>query len=122
MDKHLKLAKSLLEEQFYCTFRDNNVLEVSVDEEDVPFLFLIVEKPEVILMSFSIDFSNAALAAQLAISLKTLANVLVAENFYLSKSGEVFWADEAIIQYSKDIMFEEKNSLADMKPISSLKN
>jgi hypothetical protein len=122
MNKHLKLAQESLESKFYCLFREKNVLEISLDKEDLPFLFLVTENPEIILMSFSIDFDNAAVAAQIALELNDITKVAVAENFFMSKSGEVFWEEEALLKFMEESSDVIKNPLIDMKPISSLKN
>lgn len=123
LNSYLEKAKEMLNNKFFCLFRDNNVMEVSLDKNDLPFLFLVTEKEDLILMSFSIEFDNAALAAQLALELNDITTTAVAEDFYISKTGEVYWDDDAIMQYTQDMLAEgHSHPLMDMEPISSLKN
>lgn len=119
LNEHLEKAKDMLSNKFFCLFRDNNVMEISIDKNDLPFLFLVTEKEDLILMSFSIEFDNAALAAQLALELNDITTTAVAEDFYISKTGEVYWDDLALEAY---VMDSHEHPLMDMEPISSLKN
>ncbi len=122
MNKHLKLAKQILDTKFYCLFRDKNVLEISLDKNDLPFLFLVTENSEMILMSFSVEFDNAAVAAQIALELNDITKVAIAEDFFVSKTGDIYWEGEALLKFMEENSDTVKNPLIDMKPISDLKN
>lgn len=119
LNEYLEKAKEMLNSKFYCLFRDNNVLEISIDKNDLPFLFLVTDKEDLILMSFSVEFDNAALAAQLALELNDITSTAVAEDFYISKTGEVHWDAEALEAF---VMDNFEYPLMDMEPISNLKN
>lgn len=122
INANLQAAKSILDEKFFCLFREANVLEVSLDKEDLPFLYLVTEDPELILMSFSVDFDNASVAAQIALLLDDITDTGVAESFYIAKTGEVHWEDDALITYAQESTSVERNPLVDMKPVSSMKH
>lgn len=122
LNKNLEKAKKVLDQKFFCLFREKNVLEVSLDKNDLPFLFLVTETPDLILMSFSVEFNNAAVAAQLALELNDITKVAVAEDFYVSKEGEIHWEEAALLKYAEESMEVQKNPLVDMKAISSEKH
>lgn len=122
LNEHLKKAKDILSDKFFCVFKEKTILEVSIDKEDLPFLYLILEDNDLILMSFSVEFNNASMAAQLALMLYDITDVGVAENFYLSKEGELFWDDAALLKMAEEDQINSRHPLLDMKPISSSKH
>lgn len=122
LNRHLEKAKEILEQKFFCLFRDDNVLEVSIDKNDLPFLFLVTEVPNLILMSFSVEFNNAAVAAQLALELNDITKTAVSEDFYVSKEGGIHWEDAALEKYAEESMDIQSHPLLDMKAISSEKH
>ncbi len=122
LNKHLEKAKKLLNTKFYCKFRNENALDISLDKKSLPFLFLVVQDDDLILMSFSVDFNEASVAAQIALELNAITSTGIAESFYMSRDGQLLWDAEAYAEFMKDMDVVKESPLLNMEAISSNKH
>lgn len=98
-----KLQKKL--KNYFTYFKHNDILIVSNDKSELPFAYLINDDenhPDEVLISFSVDFCNAASVAQFVLEINENSDVLVTESFYISKSGMTHWGEEAFKMFTID--------------------
>jgi hypothetical protein len=118
---HLKTTKKRLENQGYLvSAKEDFVLEVAIDDETLPFCFILVdgETFDGIILSLAADFPFSDVAADIAINLMHVAPVAVGESFYIDDMGDTFWGDEA----KKRSSVQRNSLLEDIEPISTLKH
>lgn len=83
---------------FFTYFKDENILVVSEDKSQPPFMLLIVEPshPKHILISIAVDFPNSISAAAVATEVRGMAPTQITKPFYISKTdGYTYIDDEA---------------------------
>src|SRR6267142_2915390 len=97
----LNKCKLILEPLFYCDIVDTNCLKVSLKEDNLAFMFLIIEKayPKCVILCLSVDFNETILAVDIALKLNSLCEIVLGEDFYYSKNGKIYWNLDAHDQY-----------------------
>jgi len=95
-------AKRFKKQSLYPVFRDENVLELSLDKKSHPFAFLTVERDQFpgIIMSLAYDFSDAYLTADITLFLMHVCPVALGEAFYRSKDATLYWGEDASFRYA----------------------
>lgn len=125
-NKLLVSAQKCLPQDVISSFQDENILELTFDENGRPFAFLIVEKdfPHSIIISFAADFYNVMLASRLSIDLAKVADVQLGEEFFISiQDQKLYWGDEAAEMATLEGagINENLQILIDSTPINDLK-
>lgn len=91
----------LLFPQYYSYFKDANVLVLCQDDGSLPFCFIFTdEDPDLILISYSVDFPLAAVAASIAVEVTLEYPVIIHEEFYIDTRGNTTFGEEAIRQFN----------------------
>lgn len=117
---HLKQAENLLKNQFHIKFLDSNVCVISIDKISSPFAHLIVQDDfDGIGLSLAMDFDETYVVAELVISLMFCAPVALAEPFYESKNGGMYWDQPAFEQFQ---METDSDLLKNLQPITDSKH
>ena len=96
-------AQKMLKKQgYYTVFRDSNILEMCFNKQSMPFAFLVIEDEQFpgIIISFASDFHEVMLASDITITLMHIIPIAVGEPFYIDKSGNTYWGEEAEIRFS----------------------
>jgi len=125
--KFLKTASNLLID-YYTEFKDDNILEVCVSKESLPFAIIVTDPnfPDTLLLSFAADLSEPLKAAVVTLVLSRIANTELTEGFYIDSEYEYHWGEEAYEVMAKDnkptIEEYQNNELMKMPAISSAKN
>lgn len=110
-----KLQKKL--KNYFTYQKTSDILIVSLDKHEMPFAYVVydnVHYPNNLLLSFSVDFPIASMAANLALDINDIKPVIISEQFFISNSGITYWAEEA------EKMFEIENllNIEDLEPES----
>lgn len=118
---HLIQAKKILSHRFYVNFIDKNICIVALDKKTQPFAHLVVEQASFdgIGLSLAFDYDDTFAVAELVISLMHVAPVALADPFYQSKSGDLYWNDAALEQYQLEC---DSDILKDLPPVSNSVN
>lgn len=95
-DNTLKKIQRALKNYFTYT-KDDGIIVVSLDKSELPFAYIVedVALPKILLISFAVDFPLCNLAANVVLEVNKIKEVVLAENFYISNSGDTFWGTEA---------------------------
>ena len=92
----LDKVKKLLKDYFVYQPADN-ILVVSMDKAELPFMKVIWDKsyPKNILLSYGTDFPLSSEAANLALMINNICDVKLMEDFYIAKNGNMYFGLEA---------------------------
>lgn len=115
----LEYAYKIFSDQYYCYKKEDSILVLAEDKGDIPFLYIIEDDnyPKTLLLSFSIDYPYPSNACLIALELREHYKVLIAEDFYISKSGYTHWGDEArkILHFDMQLPLEEYDITDEVK-------
>lgn len=79
----------------------NNALWVAFSEDDIPFMALVYD-PKIfkgISISFSVELTDAFMAADLTARFMTICPTEVAEEFYVDEDKNLYFGEDARIMY-----------------------
>lgn len=114
MNAFLLKSKKLLEQDYFVYQPDDNVLVISNDKTELPFMKIIWDEnyPHNLLLSFATDFPLSSLASSLTLQLNNIKEVKLLEDYYIAKNGNMYFGDEA----AKFYMWDTQISLDDVDP------
>ncbi len=117
MKKHpyLKQAEKLLSPRFFVEFLDENIAAIAFEEGFEPFAHIVIEPSQFdgIILSWALDFNEVTLASDITINLMHCASLALGEVFYYSKSGNIYWNEQAEEQFG---MEQDSDLLIDLVP------
>lgn len=99
----LNKIKLALKDYFtYC--KNESIIVVSLDKTELPFAYIIEDSsyPGCLLIAFAVNFPLANTAAEIALKINKIKDVLITEHFYISNSGSTFWGNEALERFHID--------------------
>lgn len=121
MKRNEKLVsiKKILDRLYFCEYKAKNVLAVAIDNEALPFAFIIHDElyNDNILLSLTIHPTDPLIIADIT-QIVCEYNMLLNESFYIDTQGETHFGDNAFIRQQMDAQLD----LLNMKPISEHKN
>jgi len=94
----LQEIKERLKEFYHIEIVEKSIAKISNDDETLPFAICVVEPsdPDTVLLSLTVEFEDATKIADFVITLIHIANVDIAEPFYINHStGNTYWGQEA---------------------------
>lgn len=123
MAKHeyLQVVRDLFKKQkLFARFRDNNSLEISLNNKSLPFAFLVIDDEQFhgIILSLTVEPIDASLIAELTVNLIHIAPLAMGETFYITRDGGCHWGDNAY----KYLLLEKDSRLLDLEPVTDLRH
>lgn len=100
-----KAEKFLSKLDYFCYFKDNNVLMVSEDKALLPFMSVISDDrfPASLIMSIAVDYPKSSSCCQIVLNLNKFVDIRLTEEFYVAKNGNTYFGEEAHKFYDYDI-------------------
>lgn len=110
-------AKMFKKQKMYAKFRDENLLEISLDKDDKVFAFLAIEKDQFpgIIFSIAYDFNETYIIADMVINLMYICPVALGEAFYRSKNGNLYWNEDAKFHFTLEC---DQQLIQELEPVS----
>lgn len=106
MKKHpyLQQALKVLKPEFHVEFIDYNIITIATDKNSPAFANAVVDPTayDGIILSLSLDYSECYVVAELVISLMYCCPIIMGEGYYVSKSGDTYFGQEAFLQHQME--------------------
>lgn len=114
-----KLAQKL-KNNYHTEMKHDNILAVSADKNELPFLFCIVEQsiPDTIILSFTLEPMAGFVASDITYVAMTTAPTALGEEFFIDDIGNIRWGEDAM-QY---FMLNAQLDVSTLTPPNELKN
>jgi len=104
---------------YYFESPNKNILKVSDSSQNLPFAIIVIEKSRPV-VSFTFDFVDALKIADFTVGLMHISPIDLAESFWITKTGDVLWGEEAMARMEIDLTIDINHP--DLIPPNSLLN
>lgn len=103
----LSLIRNKLKDTYHIDVADENAIRISSDQLSTPFLICVIEDdPSVVLLSFTVEFTDASKIADILITITHITNVQISEPFYIDQIGNMHWGIPAYENFNLNLQLD----------------
>lgn len=94
-------------ENFYCYFKDDNILTISEHKDVLPFMQVICDSnyPNLFLLSIALDYPDSERAVEVALWANSIKSTALTEAFFTSLNGSIYSGEEAHRQFELEKVY-----------------